>query len=98
MSNRPPDKFSLVVPDEQEPEREMPEQLEIVDYGRARPKKKMVGGAYNPYESTGDPGDTARARRPRVDLRKLSEWIKTTQQVEQNKQEDSGNQARGKKR
>jgi hypothetical protein len=90
MSNRPPDKFSLVVPDEQEPERKMPDQLEIVEYGPggARPKKKLGGGAYNPYESTGNPGDTVRTRRPKVDLRKLSEWIKTTQQVEQHKQED----------
>jgi hypothetical protein len=98
MSNRPPDKFSLFVPDEQEPERQLPDQLEIVDYSRVRPKKKLVGGAYDPYESSGDPGDTVRSRRPRVDLRKLSEWIKTTQQVEQNKQQDSGAQAPKKKR
>ncbi|HXC60611.1 MAG TPA: hypothetical protein VN645_14945 [Steroidobacteraceae bacterium] len=87
MSNRsPPDKFSLFVPDEQEPERSMPDHLEIVDYGPgvARSKKKLGGGAYNPYESSGGkPGDTVRTRRPKVDLRKLSEWIKTTQQVEQ---------------
>jgi len=98
MSNRPPDKFSLIVPDEQEPERQLPDRLEIVDYGRVRPKKKLGGGAYDPYESSGDPGDTVRARRPKVDLRKLSEWIKTTQQVEQNKQEASGAQAPKKKR
>lgn len=98
MSNRPPDKFSLFVPDEQEPERKMPDHLEIVDYGRARPKKKMGGGAYNPYESSGDPGDTMRTRRPKVDLRKLSEWIKTTQQVEQNKQAEGGTETPRKKR
>jgi hypothetical protein len=98
MSNRPPDKFSLFVPDEQEPERQLPDHLEIVDYGRVRPKKKLGGGAYDPYESSGDPGDTVRARRPKVDLRKLSEWIKTTQKVEQNKQEVSGAQAPKKKR
>jgi len=97
MSNRPPDKFSLFVPDEQEPERKMPDQLELVDYNRARPKKKMGGGAYDPYESTGDPGDTMRSRRPKVDLRKLSEWIKTTQQVEQNKSEEDGAQPPKKK-
>lgn len=87
MSNRsPPDKFSLFVPDEQEPEREMPARLELIDYGpgQARSKKKLGGGAYNPYESVGGaPGDTVRTRRPKVDLRKLSEWIKTTQQVQQ---------------
>jgi hypothetical protein len=98
MSNRPPDKFSLIVPDEQEPERSMPDQLEIIDYSRPRPKKKMGGGAYNPYESSGDPGDTMRTRRPRVDLRKLSEWIKTTQQVEQNKQEEGGAEKQRQKR
>lgn len=99
MSNRPPpDKFSLFVPDEQEPERQLPDQLEIVDYTRARPKKKLAGGAYDPYESSGDPGDTVRSRRPKVDLRKLSEWIKTTQQVEQSRQEDTGVENPQKKR
>ena len=88
MSNRPPDKFSLFVPDEQEPERQLPDQLEIVDYTRVRPKKKLGGGAYDPYESSGDPGDTVRSRRPKVDLRKLSEWIKTTQQVKALREED----------
>src|SRR5262245_38575192 len=94
MSNRPPpDKFSLFVPDEQEPERNMPDRLEIVEEGPGRPraKKKMGGGAYNPYESSGgSPGDTVRTRRPKVDLRQLSEWIKTTQQVEQLKQDENG--------
>lgn len=90
MSNRPPDKFSLFVPDEQEPERKMPDQLDLVDYSRVRPKKKLGGGAYDPYERSGETGDTVRARRPKVDLRKLSEWIKTTQQVEQNRREDAG--------
>jgi len=98
MSNRPPDKFSLFVPDEQEPERKMPDQLELVDYSRVRPKKKLGGGAYDPYERSDESGDTVRARRPKVDLRKLSEWIKTTQQVEQNRQEDAGVEKPQKKR
>jgi hypothetical protein len=88
MSNRPPDKFALIVPDENEPERAMPDHLEIVEYGRSRSKKKLGGGAYNPYESDVEPSDTARVRRPKVDLRQLSEWIKTTKRVEQHKQEE----------
>jgi len=85
MPNRTPDKFSLIVPDEQEPERNMPDYLQIVDEGPGgtlRKQKKLGAGAYDPYETTGSPGDTLRQRRPRVDLRKLSEWIKTTQKVQ----------------
>ena len=84
MSNRTPDKFSLVVPDEKEPERKMPDRLEIVDEGpggKLRKERKLGAGAYDPYEIGGSPGDTLRHRKPRVDLRKLSEWIKTTQKV-----------------
>ena len=92
MSKQPPDKFSLYVPDEQEPERTMPDRLEIVDDGpgavrRSRPK--MGGGAYDPYSISGSPGDTARMHKPRVDLRKLSEWIKTTQQTRILKEEEA---------
>ena len=84
MSNRTPDKFSLVVPDEKEPEREMPDRLEILDEGpggKLRKEQKLGAGAYDPYAIGGSPGDTLRHRRPRVDLHKLSEWIKTTQKV-----------------
>ena len=84
MSNRTPDKFTLIVPDEQEPDRKMPDRLEIVDEGpggKLRKERKLGAGAYDPYEINGSPGDTLRHRRPRVDLRKLSEWIKTTQKV-----------------
>jgi hypothetical protein len=83
MSKKTPDEFSLYVPDEQEPEKDMPAKLEIVDYGPRgkRPKPAMGGGAYDPYGSTGKTGDTTRMRKPRVDLRQLSEWIKATQQV-----------------
>jgi hypothetical protein len=48
-----------------------------------------VGGAYNPYERTDVRNDTARMRKPRVDLRQLSEWIKTTQQVKSLREEDT---------
>ncbi len=68
----------------------MPAALDIVEYVPAgtASKKKMAGGAYNPYESSGAKGDTARMHKPRVDLRKLSEWIKTTQQVKTLREED----------
>jgi hypothetical protein len=92
MSKLTPDKFSLFVPDEEEPERKMPDQLQIVDDGPAgqrRTKPKMGGGAYDPYSISGSPGDTARMHKPRVDLRKLSEWIKTTQQTRVLKEEEA---------
>ena len=96
MSNRTPDKFSLIVPDEKEPEREMPDYLEIVDEGpggKLRKQKKLGAGAYDPYETSGNPGDTLRQRRPRVDLRKLSEWIKTTNKVRGLKESEESDQA-----
>lgn len=85
------DKFSIFIPkDESGPE--VPDYLEIVDTGvGGRPKDRMQGGAYDPYQKSdsGSPGDTARIRRPRVDLRKLSEWIKTTQRVKTLRDEES---------
>ncbi len=92
MSKRTPDKFSLFVPDEEEPERSLPERLELVDdtpAGKRRAKPAMGGGAYDPYAISGSPGDTARMHKPRVDLRKLSEWIKTTQQTRILKEEEA---------
>ncbi len=92
MSTKKPDQFSMIVPDEREPERNMPSRLEFVDYtpGSSRAKKAMGGGAYDPYEKPQNvQGDTARIRRPRVDLRKLSEWIKTTQQVKALREDES---------
>ncbi len=90
MSTKRPDGFTLFVPDEQEPEKDMPARLEVVDYNpaRSRNKKTMGGGAYDPYERPINTGDTARTRKPRVDLRQLSEWIKTTQQVKALREED----------
>jgi hypothetical protein len=90
MMGRNDDKFSIHVP-EDESERQMPDHLEIVETGPGgKPKKRLQGGAYDPYQKQdpGSPGDTARIRRPRVDLRKLSEWIKTTQQVKTLREED----------
>jgi hypothetical protein len=91
MSKPTPDKFSLFVPDEEEPERSMPARLEILDEGpgTTRRSKKLGAGAYDPYSISGSPGDTARMRKPRVDLRKLSEWIKTTQQTRILKEEEA---------
>ena len=82
MSSKKPEGFKLYVPKDSDPVKDMPAKLEVVDYNPARSKKAALGGgAYDPYERTDTAGDTARMRRPRVDLRKLSEWIKTTQQV-----------------
>jgi hypothetical protein len=89
--SKPPDKFSLYAPDEEEPERSMPDRLEILDEGPGatrRSKTALGSGAYDPYSISGSPGDTARMRKPRVDLRKLSEWIKTTQQTRILKEEE----------
>jgi hypothetical protein len=90
MSRKKPDEFSLIVPDEQEPERDMPAKLEVVDYNPAQKRSKAAlgGGAYDPYERDSNPGDTTRIRKPRVDLRKLSEHIKTAQQVNAQREED----------
>lgn len=68
-------------PQRKDHEVRVPEDLSIVDYPAPKTGRKLGGGAYDPYESNGGVGDTARVRKPRVDLRKLSEWIKTTQQV-----------------
>ncbi|HYP79220.1 MAG TPA: hypothetical protein VEQ17_02945 [Steroidobacteraceae bacterium] len=95
MSKRTPDKFTLIVPDEKEPDREMPDRLEILDEGpggKLRKERKLGAGAYDPYEIGGSPGDTLRHRKPRVDLRKLSEWIKTTQKVRSLKESPDGDQ------
>jgi hypothetical protein len=97
MSSKKTETFKLVVPKEKEPEREMPAKLEVVDYNPARTSKpSMGGGAYNPYERPIGTGDTARMRKPRVDLRKLSEWIKTTNQVKAQRQEEQAEET-GKK-
>jgi hypothetical protein len=79
------------VPDDDEPERSMPDRLEIIDEGpRATQRSKALGaGAYDPYAISGSPGDTARMHKPRVDLRRLSEWIKTTQQTRVLKEEEA---------
>jgi hypothetical protein len=91
MSGRKDDEdFSMFVP-EDEGDRKMPDHLELLEsYKGGTPKDRLQGGAYDPYQKrdTGKPSDTARIRRPRVDLRKLSEWIKTTQRVKTLREED----------
>lgn len=90
MSSKKSDDFKLFVPKEKEPEKDMPATLEVVDYNPRRTGKgSMGGGAYNPYERPIGTSDTARMRKPRVDLRKLSEWIKTTNQVKELRKEAS---------
>ena len=68
----------------------MPDRLELVDAPAGGKKSRLQGGAYDPYQKQDAPrpGDTARIRRPRVDLRQLSEWIKTTQRVKSLREED----------
>lgn len=83
MSGRKDDTFSIPVLKEEDPERKLPDHLELVDGDATARRKRLKGGAYDPYQKQ-DPGrtsDTMRVRKPRVDLRKLSEWIKTTQRV-----------------
>lgn len=92
MSGRKDDEnqFSMYVP-EDEAERKLPEHLELVETDKGgKAKGRLQGGAYDPYQKrdTGQPSDTARIRRPRVDLRRLSEWIKTTQRVKTMREED----------
>ena len=89
MGNKTPDKFSLYVPDEQEPERELPERLEIED-PRAKQLKysPLPGDAYDPYEKLDDTQSRPRPK-PR-DLRKLSEWIRLKQEVEALSREERG--------
>jgi hypothetical protein len=84
------DKFSMYVP-EDESDRKMPDHLELLDTPiGGKPKDRLQGGAYDPYQKrdAGQTGDTARIRRPRVDLRQLSEWIKTTQRVKTLREQD----------
>lgn len=90
MSRKKDDQFSMFVP-EAEADLRMPDTLELVDTVQGgKPKQRMHGGAYDPYQKldAGNGGGTARIRRPRVDLRKLSEWIKTTQRVKSLREED----------
>lgn len=83
------DKFAIYVPEDEEQKR-MPDRLELVDPPGGGKKSRLQGGAYDPYQKQDAPapGDTARIRRPRVDLRQLSEWIKTTQRVKSLREED----------
>ncbi len=88
-TEKTPDRFTIHLPDTEEPDRKMPDELEMVDYNPKKKAKAMAAGAYDPYSrDTPSNSDTARTRKPRVDLRKLSEWIKTTQQVKALREED----------
>lgn len=80
MSHRTPDKFTLHVPDEQEPERTMPDRLELS--GEPGVDLPLPDGAYDPYARVA--GDTTIQRRLKTqDLRRLSEWIKAQRLAEQ---------------
>jgi hypothetical protein len=82
MGNDNTDNFALFVPDDEQPERELPSRLALEG---SRPKKQQVRvlpyGAYDPYENLSD--ETQRRPRPKPrDLRKLSQWIRLKQEVE----------------
>ena len=97
MTGRKDDTFSMHVPLEEDSGVQMPDRLEIIDTGPGgKAKERLHGGAYDPYQKQdlAQPGDTARIRKPRVDLRQLSEWIKTTQQVKALREEDLREAAR----
>ena len=57
--------------------------LAVVDYfPPGKRPKKLIGGAYDPYERPIPTGDTVRVQRPKTDLRQLSAWIKTKKEVD----------------
>ena len=81
MSNKTPDKFTIFVPDEQEPERKLPDRLEIEEYMATT--VVLPGGAYDPYGKPTPDTQQARTLKKKQDLRKLSEWIKLKREVEE---------------
>jgi hypothetical protein len=86
MGQNQNDRFSLFVPDEDEPEKDLPGTLEVVDYcplpGKSAEPSKA--GAYNPYDNreTGNRPRLGAGNGTRRDLRKLSEWIKLKKEAE----------------
>lgn len=90
MSKKTPDKFTLHVPDEKEPERALPSKLEVINYNprTKQPQANLPAGAYNPYDRDRSDEDKREEKRRRVDLRQLSQWIQQTQKVKILKLED----------
>lgn len=78
MAKRNREKFIIPAP-EPEPERRMPDQLELEEYMATT--VVMPAGAYDPYERPPGSPPPPRKSRPQ-DLRKLSEWIKIRREVE----------------
>jgi hypothetical protein len=77
MGSKKPTGIAPHVPNQETPT------LEIVDYlPPGKRSTKLVGGAYDPYETPVHTGNTVRLKRPRTDLRRLSTWIKTKNEVE----------------
>ena len=77
MSGRKDDTFSIPVLKEEDPERKLPDHLELVDGDATARRKRLKGGAYDPYQKQ-DPGrasDTMRMRKPRVDLRSATSLL-----------------------
>jgi hypothetical protein len=64
-----------------------------------QPQANLPAGAYDPYDRERTDGERRReATRRRIDLRRLSEWIKAMQKAKVLKQENSGAAPKPKKR
>jgi len=89
MSRKPPYKSSSRTPDTKEPKSLVPSTLEVINYNprTKQPQSNMPAGAYNPYDRDRS-DDDRREKRPKPDLRRLSEWIQATQKVKVLKMED----------
>jgi hypothetical protein len=93
MGQNQNDRFAIFVPDEVEPEKDLPGTLEVLDYCPLPGKSAtpLKAGAYDPYDNleTGIRPHLGSGNGTRRDLRKLSEWIKLKKEVEaQNRAEE----------
>jgi hypothetical protein len=95
MGQNQNDSFALFVPDDVEPEKDLPGNLEVVDYCPLPGKsgEPLKAGAYNPYDNleTGIRPRLGAGNGTRRDLRKLSEWIKLKKEVEALNRADEDN-------
>jgi len=89
MSRKPPFKLPPRKPETKEPKSLVPSGLEVINYNprTKQPQSNMPAGAYNPYDRDRS-DDDRREKRPKPDLRRLSEWIQATQKVKVLKMED----------
>jgi hypothetical protein len=89
MSSKPPYKPSKQVPGTKEPKSLVPSNLEVINYNprTKQPQSNLPAGAYNPYDRDRS-DDDRREKRPKPDLRRLSDWIQATQKVKVLRMED----------